>query len=103
MLANQDVGFSTVVVPAAEQLPLSTLVTDLFQGGSFAKPGGSLARFMLHGLRLPSPNDAPPADRADQRLYPMYTLAGQQLTPPSPLPDDYGLTLAANGVSPGPP
>ena len=60
VLANQDVGFSTVVVPAAEQLPLSTLVTDLFQGGSFAKPGGSLARFMLHGLRLPSPDDAPP-------------------------------------------
>ena len=32
----------------------------------------------------------------------MYTLTGQQLTPPSPLPDDYGLTLAANGASPGP-
>ena len=91
-------------MPDAELLPLGTLVTALAQNGGFGQPAGSLARFLLHGLRLPSPDElpAPGADPANQRLYPMYTLTGQQLSPPVPLPDGYGLTLAANNVSPRP-
>ena len=107
VLANQAAAFGTVVVPGAEVLPLSTLVTRLAQAGSFDQPAGALARFLLHGLRLPSPDELPPpgelppgADPAGQRLYPLYTLTGQQLVPPSPLPDDYGLTLAASGTAP---
>ena len=100
VLANTDVGFDTVVVPDAEVVPLGTLVGDLAQGGSFDKPSGSLARFLLHGLRLPSPTDAVAADPADQRLYPLYTLTGQQFTPPTPPPDNYALTLAANAIAP---
>jgi len=109
VLANTDVGFGTVVVPDAELLPLDTLVAELARGGSFDSPGSSLARFLLHGLRLPSPDELPPAgadpagaDPASQRLYPLYTLTGQQITPPDPLPGDYGLTLAANTASPRP-
>ena len=104
VLANTDVGFGTVVVPGAELLPLDTLVAELTQGGSFDSPGSSLARFLLHGLRLPSPHELPQAsaDPAGQRLYPMYTITGQQITPPDPLPGDYGFTLAANGASPRP-
>ncbi len=104
VLANTDVGFGTVVVPDAEVLPLGTLVAELAQGGSFDSPGSSLARFLLHGLRLPSPDEVPAAgaDPAGQRLYPMYTLTGQQITPPVPLPDDYGFKLTATGTSPGP-
>ncbi len=113
VLANTAVEFGTVLVPDAELLPLGTLVTSLAQGGSFAQPAGSLARFLLHGLRLPSPDELPaagvdgaspvdPVDPADQRLYPMYALTGQQLSPPVPLPDGYQLTLAANTVSPRP-
>ena len=94
--------FGTVIVPDAEIIPLGTLVSDLAQAGSFDKPAGGLARFLLHGLRLPSPLDTPSADPADQRLYPMYTLTGQQLTPPAALPNDYGLTLAPNSLSPRP-
>ena len=102
VLANQAAAFGTVVVPGAEVLPLSTLVTRLAQAGSFDQPAGALARFLLHGLRLPSPDELPPpgADPAGQRLYPLYTLTGQQLVPPSPLPNNYGLTLAASGTSP---
>jgi LysM repeat protein len=104
VLANTGVGFGQVLVPDAELLPLGTLVTALARSGSFGQPAGSLARFLLHGLRLPSPDElpAPGAEPADQRLYPMYTLTGQQLSPPVPLPDGYGLTLAANSVSPRP-
>ena len=88
VLANQDTGFGTVAVPDAEQLPLSTLADDLARAGSFAKPAGSLARFLLHGLRLPSPDELPPTgtpgrNPAGQPLYPMYTLTGQQLTLPT--------------------
>ena len=104
VLANTAAGFKTVLVPDAELLPLGTLVTTLAQNGSFGQPAGSLARFLLHGLRLPSPGELPPpgADPADQRLYPMYTVTGQQLSPPVPLPDGYGLTLGANTISPRP-
>ncbi len=102
VLANTGAGFGTVIVPDAEIIPLGTLVSDLAQAGSFDKPAGGLARFLLHGLRLPSPLDTPSADPADQRLYPMYTLTGQQLTPPAALPNDYGLTLAPNSLSPRP-
>ena len=109
VLANTDAGFGTVVVPDAELLPLGTLVADLAQGGSLDSPGSSLARFLLHGLRLPAPTELPPAGTdltstglAGQRLYPMYTLTGQQITPPAPLPAVYDFTLAANGASPRP-
>ena len=109
VLANTDAGFGTVVVPDAELLPLGTLVADLAQGGSLDSPGSSLARFLLHGLRLPAPTELPQAGTdltstglAGQRLYPMYTLTGQQITPPAPLPAVYDFTLAANGASPGP-
>ena len=104
VLANTGVGVKTVLVPDAELLPLGTLVTALARSGSFGQPAGSLARFLLHGLRLPSPAElpAPGADPAGQRLYPLYTVTGQQLSPPVPLPDDYGLTLGANSVSPRP-
>ena len=102
VLANTGAGVSTVIVPDAEIMPLGTLVSDLTRAGSFDKPAGGLARFLLHGLRLPSPQDTPPADPADRRLYPMYALTGQQLTPPAVVPDDYGLTLAPNSLSPRP-
>jgi LysM repeat protein len=109
VLANTGARFGTVVVPGAELLPLDALVAGLAQAGRLDSPGSSLARFLLHGLRLPSPDEVPPdevppasAALASQRLYPMYTLTGQQVTPPDPLPGDYGLTLAANTASPRP-
>ena len=98
VLTNRDVGFGTVVVPDAEVLPLGVLVDELARAGAFNKPAGALARFLLHGLRLPSPDEitaATPPDRAALRLYPLYTLTGAQVTPPSPLPGDYAITLSS--------
>ena len=105
VLANRDVGFSTVVVPDAEQLPLGVLVDELARAGAFDKPAGALARFLLHGLRLPSPDEIPAAsapDLAGLRLYPLYTLTGQQVTPPTPLPPDYAITLTSVTGGPQP-
>ena len=103
VLANRDVGFDTVVVPDAEVLPLGVLVDVLAGSGAFNTPAGALARFLLHGLRLPSPDEItadPPVDRAALRLYPLAALTGQQVVPPSPLPADYAITLSAGADAP---
>ena len=104
--ANPEGPFGTVLVPDAELLPLADLLQPLTVAGAFDRPAGALARFLLHGLRLPAPDALPhdpaAADWSTVALHPMPTVTGQQVTPPSPLPADFAVTLALNGSTPRP-
>ena len=102
--ANLDGPFDTVLVADAEVLPLADLLATLTANGAFDRPAGALARFLLHGLRLPAP-DGIPADGTEPdwsavRQYPLHTITGQQITPPSPLPAGFAVTLGASPSAP---
>jgi len=109
-----EARFGTVLVPEAETLPEATLLELLQERGDFAASTGTVSRFLLHGLRLPSPEEIPgvvqPAgesaaagqagvDWADLCLYPVYTLTGQQWGAPAKPSTAYGIELSLSGAS----
>ncbi len=111
---GSEARFGTVLVPEAETLPEATLLELLQERGDFAASTGTVSRFLLHGLRLPSPEEIPgvlqPAaesaaavpgevDWADLCLYPVYTLTGQQWGAPAKPSTAYGIELSLSGDS----
>ena len=101
--ANLDVDFGVVVIPDCEVLPVSDLQTYLGGTGDLDKPAATLARFLLHGLRLPDPTTDIPQNPADAVLYPLYNLTGQQwVAPESKDFEGYTIKLGKSSLSPAP-
>ncbi|MDJ0824020.1 MAG: LysM peptidoglycan-binding domain-containing protein [Rhodobacter sp.] len=97
VLVNQGAGvtFGPMIVPDAQILQRSVLDSELQDSGRFDASSGSLARFMLHGLRLPTPEEIHDSgltaaglrddsqDASALTLYPMYSILGQQWMAPT--------------------
>ncbi len=114
-LVSQNQGphtsFGTIVLPNVGQLLLTTLVSKLAENQGFNRASGAVARFMLHGLRLPATVPDPATtvstlgdgriDLSGTPLFPLYQLVGQQWTPPAAPNANYGVTLALSDSSLG--
>src|SRR6185436_6300596 len=76
----------------AERTGIAELLANLIESGRSANVGGMLSRFLLHGLLIPSPDDAAfraatpeeirSAGRTEAALEPLYVLTGQQFAAP---------------------
>lgn len=64
-----------------DTLPIDTIVNAAVTDESVARISGMAARYLLHGLRLPDPDDM-------QTVAPLYALTGQQVAVPALKKDD---------------
>jgi LysM repeat protein len=67
-----------LIVPNVPAIALDALVTALNDPASAATIASQISRFMLHGLRLPTPTD-------HSKMAGLYDLIGQQVTGPTPI------------------
>ncbi|HEY0603081.1 MAG TPA: LysM peptidoglycan-binding domain-containing protein, partial [Herpetosiphonaceae bacterium] len=68
---------------------LSDLLAQMRGADAINTIAGMVSRFLLHGLRLPTPKD-------EQNLQALYLLTGQQFNVPATLPTDYSIQLKAD-------
>lgn len=96
--------FVTVYIPNVPLLPQAELTQALALSGAFNNAAAMVARAMMHGLRLPDPQDsyfqalrAPqldePAVLAAITTKPIYALTGQEFAAPAPTVTDYQIVL----------
>lgn len=95
-------GTNAVTVPAIPLIAVDDLVSDLHEPTPAGTVAGQVARYMLHGARMPAPVPVPvdpidPGAVVYAAIGPMtglYELMGQQLVGPPPVPEsDPVLTL----------
>ena len=82
LIAANDTGasaFGQVKIPAAVHMPIDELTDGVLSGSGVTSAAGTVARFLLHGLRLP----APAGDNLGPRGA-LYQVTGQQF----PAPDE---------------
>jgi LysM repeat protein len=90
LVAANDTGasdFGPVVLPGCTSMPVVELSAAVLSGGAVSGAAGAVARFLLHGLRLPAP-DGTALGVSDA----LYTLTGQQFPAPTS-PEGAGLVL----------
>lgn len=66
---------------------MSNLLTYMRGADAVNTIAGMVSRFLLYGLRLPTPND-------EATLQALFVLTGQQFDVPTPLPSALSITLA---------
>ncbi|MFI1564699.1 hypothetical protein ACH4ZX_16895 [Streptomyces sp. NPDC020490] len=77
-----------LIVPDVPAVGLDHLLSALHDGAALTAVSGQVARFMLHGLRLPEPvPDEEGAYHATGPMTGLYELIGQQVTGPVPPPE----------------
>lgn len=77
----------SILIPDLEALPIDTLVGAAVTAENVARISGMAARYLLHGLRLPDPDDM-------QTIAPLYVLTRQQVAVPALKKDDrFSFTL----------
>lgn len=83
------VGGTPIVVPDVPARSVDRLAADMLADGRYHSVAGLASRFLLHGLRVPSPGDArflertETGDPADTEFQGLYELVGQQWKAPS--------------------
>ena len=108
-----DAGGATygrVRVPGCRRVPAEALRAAMVEGGAFDAVAGSMARFLLAGLRLPDPGSYPRgigsgagSDWSGMPLFPLYVLTGQQWTCADGDPAAERVTLSRNPDDPDAP
>lgn len=94
---------AVLTIPQVPALALGQIQSDLLAGGSLNTTAAMVSRFMLHGLRLPTPPHA--GTLAGDALSSvdtaaLYGLVGQQFALPASLPSDFDFTLGdASGTA----
>jgi hypothetical protein len=83
LLAEDDKH--TLAVPAVPALGLDALTAALHAGQPAATVAGQVARFMMHGLRLPAPGEAGGVHEEMGPMTGLYALTGQQVPGPPPI------------------
>lgn len=79
-----------VNIPGLTYLPVNAIADGLDANGSYANHSGMTARFMLHGLSLPSPE---PGNKVDT----LYNLLGQQIAVPATIAAGDKISLSTSG------
>ena len=97
--------YGTVRIPECRRLSLEQLRSAMVANGAFDRIAGSLARFLLAGLRLPDPSRFADGHAAEEEpdwgelpLYPLYVLTGQQWTCADGDPAAERVTLRRNPI-----
>ncbi|HEU5103155.1 MAG TPA: LysM peptidoglycan-binding domain-containing protein, partial [Roseiflexaceae bacterium] len=99
----------TLLIPELRQLDIADLLDQAIQQRHCNQIAGMLSRFLLHGLRLPAPDDQKFLGLSEQDLtsatqttvdlFGLYDLVGQQFTSPSLNTTPYTVSFASSGAA----
>ncbi|MES2002874.1 MAG: hypothetical protein V4450_00030 [Bacteroidota bacterium] len=106
-LAKVWADATSLVIANVGALTIDTIITQLETGGAFTNLSGMAARFLLHGLRLPSPQELHEARLSAELLwetslttYSLYELTGQRMKlPVLATTDQFSMVLAKDSTT----
>ncbi|MEO8381654.1 MAG: LysM domain-containing protein [Acidobacteriota bacterium] len=81
-----------LLVPNRPEMPIDALVTAIVSGAAVNDLAGTVSRFLMQGLRLPSGATSPPDFT---NMQPLYNLTGQQFDAPAGGVTSYSLTMTS--------